>query len=56
MLNWLGRLLKLPEAFLNKPGSPGGGVIQVYHIRAIYTIDLKLIIVMLGILKTVTVG
>ena len=29
MLNWLGRLIKLPETFLNISGQPGGGVIQV---------------------------
>lgn len=29
MLNWLGRLLQLPEEFLNLPGSSGGGCIQV---------------------------
>ncbi|XP_067941522.1 aromatic-L-amino-acid decarboxylase-like [Watersipora subatra] len=28
MLNWLGKLLKLPESFLNIPGQPGGGVLQ----------------------------
>lgn len=29
MLNWLGRLLQLPEALLNVPGQNGGGCIQV---------------------------
>lgn len=29
MMNWLGRLLDLPEEFLNCSEGPGGGVIQV---------------------------
>lgn len=31
MMNWLGRLLDLPEDFLNCSEGPGGGVIQVSH-------------------------
>lgn len=31
MMNWLGRLLQLPEEFLNIPGKPGGGIIQVLN-------------------------
>ena len=29
MMNWLGKLLNLPEEFLNCSEGPGGGVIQV---------------------------
>lgn len=29
MMNWLGKLLNLPEEFLNCSDGPGGGVIQV---------------------------
>lgn len=29
MMNWLGRMLELPEEFLNCSEGPGGGVIQV---------------------------
>lgn len=28
-MNWLGKLLGLPEEFLNCSSGPGGGVIQV---------------------------
>lgn len=28
MMNWLGKLLDLPECFLNTPGGSGGGVLQ----------------------------
>lgn len=28
-MNWLGKLINLPEGFLNSSSGPGGGVIQV---------------------------
>lgn len=33
MMNWLGKLLGLPEEFLNCSEGPGGGVIQVSIVR-----------------------
>lgn len=29
MMDWLGKMLRLPEGFLFESGGPGGGVIQV---------------------------
>ena len=32
VMDWLGKMIGLPEEFLHsKPHSPGGGVIQVHH-------------------------
>lgn len=29
MMNWMGKMLGLPEQFLNSSEGPGGGVLQV---------------------------
>jgi len=39
-MNWLGRLIQLPEVFLNTPTGRGGGIIQVvflYYWNYIYS-------------------
>lgn len=36
-MNWLGKLLGLPEEFLNCSAGPGGGIIQVSVYRCSYT-------------------
>lgn len=40
-MNWLGKLLGLPEEFLNCSSGPGGGVIQVNTKRIAFFIYVR---------------